>query len=560
MIAAIYARKSTEQHGMADDQKSITRQIDGARRFIAEKGWTLDEGHIYCDDGVSGALFANRAEFQRMLKDAKADAFNAVVFFDLDRFGRHAHHTMVALNALADLGVDVWDFSTGVRVNLDTFEGRISTTLQAEFAQQYRDQIRKHTSTAMRRKAEAGHVTGGRVFGYDNLRVAKGQTDRVPNAAEAAIVRDIYARSAAGEGTRTIAAALNRAKSPSPRSQQGRPNGWSHSTIRAVLERTIYRGEVVYGRTKKAYGRELGKRSTREKGQIDAPEASWIRVDAPQLRIIDVDLAARVDARRKDRRTRYLTSLEDGGHVPERAHGKYLLSGGLLICPTCNGHFEALKSPWKDSGVYVCATRRRKPGVCSNSLSLPMADTDETVLTMIEDEVLDAGFIEELLALVDRGDEDDSARLTADAKRLRGEVDRLVESIAAGVPAGTVAPAIAEREAELARIDVQQRTHKRPRPNIDKLRAALTERSEGWRADLRGEPQVARLVLRKLITPLVLHDPDTPSKEWVEWEASVTPAMLDGLYNMVASPTGFGTGWTHALAHTTVQGVAERAA
>jgi hypothetical protein len=30
MIAAIYARKSTEQTGVADDQKSITRQIDQA--------------------------------------------------------------------------------------------------------------------------------------------------------------------------------------------------------------------------------------------------------------------------------------------------------------------------------------------------------------------------------------------------------------------------------------------------------------------------------------------------------------------------------------------------
>ena len=30
--------------------------------------------------------------------------------------------------------------------------------------------------------------------------------------------------------------------------------------------------------------------------------------------------------------------------LPERAHGKYLLTGGMLSCPTCGGHFEALKS------------------------------------------------------------------------------------------------------------------------------------------------------------------------------------------------------------------------
>ena len=90
MIAAIYARKSTAQDDVAEDAKSVTRQVEGARAFIAAKGWTLDESHVYTDDGVSGALFANRAEFQRMMRDAAAGAFEAVVFYDLDRFGRNA--------------------------------------------------------------------------------------------------------------------------------------------------------------------------------------------------------------------------------------------------------------------------------------------------------------------------------------------------------------------------------------------------------------------------------------------------------------------------------------
>ena len=86
----------------------MTRQVDGARAFIAAKGWTLDDTeigtkqvkgpddtlvdrpilrHIYEDDGKSGALFASRPEFQRMMSDAAAGAFDMVVFFDLDRFG-----------------------------------------------------------------------------------------------------------------------------------------------------------------------------------------------------------------------------------------------------------------------------------------------------------------------------------------------------------------------------------------------------------------------------------------------------------------------------------------
>ena len=209
MIAAIYARKSTAQDGVADEAKSVVRQVNGARAFITARGWTLDDAHIYTDDGVSGALFANRAEFQRMMRDAAVGAFEAVVFYDLDRFGRNARHTMDALNTLADLGVTIWDYSTGHAVDLDSFEGEMMTFMKARFAQQYRDQVRKHTRDAMRQKAEQGYVTGGKVFGYDNVRVAKGQTTRVLNEAEAAIVRNIYERFAAGEGVRTIAAALS---------------------------------------------------------------------------------------------------------------------------------------------------------------------------------------------------------------------------------------------------------------------------------------------------------------------------------------------------------------
>jgi DNA invertase Pin-like site-specific DNA recombinase len=43
MIAAVYARKSTEQNGVADEQKSVARQIERARAFAAAKGWAIDE-------------------------------------------------------------------------------------------------------------------------------------------------------------------------------------------------------------------------------------------------------------------------------------------------------------------------------------------------------------------------------------------------------------------------------------------------------------------------------------------------------------------------------------
>ena len=71
MIAAIYARKSTDQTGVADEQKSVARQIDHARAYAARKGWTVLDEHVYVDDGISGAEFANRPGFLRLMNALK---------------------------------------------------------------------------------------------------------------------------------------------------------------------------------------------------------------------------------------------------------------------------------------------------------------------------------------------------------------------------------------------------------------------------------------------------------------------------------------------------------
>jgi DNA invertase Pin-like site-specific DNA recombinase len=54
MIAAIYARKSTDQAGIAVDQKSVARQVEHARAYASRKGWTVADDHVYVDDGISG--------------------------------------------------------------------------------------------------------------------------------------------------------------------------------------------------------------------------------------------------------------------------------------------------------------------------------------------------------------------------------------------------------------------------------------------------------------------------------------------------------------------------
>ena len=68
LVAAVYARKSTDQSGVADDQKSVARQVEHARQYAVRMGWTVTDEHVYIDDGISGAEFLARRQTQNHLR------------------------------------------------------------------------------------------------------------------------------------------------------------------------------------------------------------------------------------------------------------------------------------------------------------------------------------------------------------------------------------------------------------------------------------------------------------------------------------------------------------
>ncbi len=98
-IAAIYARKSTEQNGVNDQEKSVTRQIEHATAYATKKGWTVVENHIYVDDGISGAEFVKRPGLARLMNALKPKPpFQMLVMSEESRLGR-GHRDGVRLEA-----------------------------------------------------------------------------------------------------------------------------------------------------------------------------------------------------------------------------------------------------------------------------------------------------------------------------------------------------------------------------------------------------------------------------------------------------------------------------
>src|SRR3989304_3573288 len=95
------------------------------------------------------------------------------------------------------------------------------------------------------------------------------------NDEQAAVVRRIYALCAEGLGFTRIAKALNEDQVAPPRHS----SGWAPTAIREILRRPLYRGEVVWNRKRK-------RDQWGVKRYLDRPEAEWLQLDAPELRIV----------------------------------------------------------------------------------------------------------------------------------------------------------------------------------------------------------------------------------------------------------------------------------
>ena len=93
-------------------------------------------------------------------------------------------------------GVRVWFYMEDRERTLDSPTDKIMLSLTTFADELEREKARQRTYDAMLRKAKAGHVTGGRTFGYDNIDVLtmdgkRSHVERRINEAEAAVVQQI---------------------------------------------------------------------------------------------------------------------------------------------------------------------------------------------------------------------------------------------------------------------------------------------------------------------------------------------------------------------------------
>lgn len=506
MIAAVYCRKSTEQSGVADEQKSVARQLDHARQYAARKGWTVDDQYIFVDDGISGAEFANRPGFLRLMNALKPRApFQVLIMSEESRLGRESIETAYSFKKIMDAGARVFFYLDDRERTLDSPTEKIMLSLAGFADELEREKARQRTYDAMLRKFRNGHVVGSKVFGYTNHEVVgadgkRSHVERIINEAEAAVVRRVFELCAEGYGYTRIAKLLNAEGVPSPRPRRNRPVGWAPTSVYEVLRRPLYRGDVVWGRSRKHY--RSGQLHTTKR-----PSSDWLVREAPELRIVSDELWTAAHARLTKIRERLEQS--GGGRLSRRRDidSRYLLPG-FAVCASCGGGlgvFSRVSYGKRRKYVYGCvAHHKRGNTVCGNALLLPMDTIDDAVLSTLAGGPLRPAVV---LAIV-RGVLDELTpenvsaeldRLRADARGLDAQVANIATAIGRGGPLEALVnelttlearrkelrSVIAAREADHARTVDRVAINARVRNHLERWRALLTKHTADGRQLLR---------------------------------------------------------------------------
>jgi hypothetical protein len=371
----------------------------------------------------------------------------------------------------------------------------------------------------LRGQLERGFATGSITYGYRTVPVPdpSGKTDVngypvlvgkrveiIPQ--EARVVRQIFELFASGLGATSIVDRLNRDGVPGPRGAT-----WKRGALKWILDNERYTGKLIWGRVR--FERRPG---TRQKIARPVPREQWHTQDRPDLRIIDPALWDRVQARRHEVRNA-LPPASPGTPRLMRGRNAALYSknlfSGFMRCAACGGAITAVNSG-NGSPRYGCSRSHRNGlTACPNRLTIRAKVADPLLLTGLRAELVNPAtiryVIDTLTAALNQVIDERPQRETetrAAREQAVQRLQRLVDAIEQGVSPVTLAAAIAEREAEIARLDAQLTPlggslHRR----LAVIPAWVTHQLRDLAGLLNGTPERVKTEFRRLGLAVVLH-------------------------------------------------------
>jgi site-specific DNA recombinase len=328
---------------------------------------------------------------------------------------------------------------------------------------------------------------------------------------QAATIRRIFERYAAGDSMKRIAIDFNNEGILSPQPQKGRVSrSWCPSSVRHILRNERYRGVVIWGKTQKVRSQETGKRIYRLK-----PQSEWRRRETPEQRIVSEELWAAVR-----RRIEVVERLYDcgPGRRPRRARtasSPYLFTG-LLECSVCRGSITIVSGQWKkrSESRYGCSMHAyRGDRVCRNNLLIARAALEAQLLAGLQAKVLHPDVVEYTFTRFEerlaRSTNRQTSEVAGTRRRLQ-EIERKIrnctEAIASMGWSNFMKAQLVELETQHRELTVKLAATE---PRTAKLqlrdtRRFVEARLKNLQSMLTGEPRIARAEIAKHVEKITL--------------------------------------------------------
>ncbi|MDX3908868.1 MAG: recombinase family protein [Sphingobium sp.] len=415
MRTILYARYSSD----LQNPRSTADQLAILHERAERDAWPVVD--IFSDDEISGR--AGIGELQRpglnaMLARIERGDIDQVLAEATDRIARHAGDAHAVREHLEYHGARLFTLADGV---VDDITGAIKGLMDARFLKDLADRVRR----GQRSQHSRGLNAGGRAYGYRVVKPIDADGEIIRGILEideeqANIVRRIFAEVLAGVSAYAIVKRLNEEGVPGPSGSKWRVTALHGDRVRAngILRNNLYRGVMIYNRTKRVYHHKTRRRVVRPN-----PPSEWRSVDVPHLRIVsDSDWEA-VERR---------YAAFDGVIASRQRKPKRLLSG-LGKCGICSGNWIVVSTE-----KWGCSNCKSRLG-CTNTRTISTREFERRVLGQLKATMLDtnavAHFIEHYNAgMARRLAEASSTRQPLEAKlaKARARVGRLIDAIAEG--------------------------------------------------------------------------------------------------------------------------------
>ncbi len=232
-LCGLYLRVSTEDQ--AREGFSLPEQKERLETFCKFKSYEIVD--YYEDAGISAKTGNYRPEFERLKEDIKSKRINTIIALKLDRITRSIFDWEKLMTFLDEN--DAYIDCANDEVNTTNANGKMVSRLLMSVSQNEIERTSERTKVGLAGAIKQGHLPSQAPLGYkhENKKLV------IDYSTKDVVIR-IFELYYNGNSYQTISNILNEEQ------VLGKTN-WRDSTITAILENEVYKGDFVHGKRTK---------------------------------------------------------------------------------------------------------------------------------------------------------------------------------------------------------------------------------------------------------------------------------------------------------------------